>query len=107
MFSRHGYSSIRFRVVFDDVKISKLSSSVNFALMLAFLLARSALSIHTALQEIDGELKGGILADEMGMGKTIQTISLLVSRKLADPTLIVCPGKHHENCNSITSSCLQ
>jgi len=34
---------------------------------------------------------GGILADEMGMGKTIQMISLLVSNK-KKPTLIIAPS---------------
>jgi DNA repair protein RAD16 len=35
---------------------------------------------------------GGILADEMGMGKTIQMISLLVSKKIEGSTLILCPA---------------
>jgi len=35
--------------------------------------------------------RGGILADEMGMGKTIQAISLLVARPLDEPALVVCP----------------
>ena len=34
---------------------------------------------------------GGVLADEMGMGKTIQAISLLLARPLRGPTLVVCP----------------
>lgn len=34
---------------------------------------------------------GGILADSMGMGKTIQTISLLLDKKLESPTLVICP----------------
>lgn len=43
-------------------------------------------------QEADPTVKGGILADEMGMGKTIQTIALILARKReVKPTLIVCP----------------
>ena len=34
---------------------------------------------------------GGILADEMGMGKTIQVISLLVSKRGDLPSLVICP----------------
>lgn len=37
-----------------------------------------------------GEWKGGILADEMGMGKTIQMISLFLSDR-KKPTLVVAP----------------
>ncbi|KAJ2699758.1 DNA repair protein rad16 [Coemansia sp. IMI 203386] len=33
---------------------------------------------------------GGILADEMGMGKTLQTIALLLANR-GKPTLVVCP----------------
>ena len=33
------------------------------------------------LDQEEGEVKGGILADEMGMGKTIQTISMLLASK--------------------------
>ncbi|EPX70444.1 DNA repair protein RAD16 [Schizosaccharomyces octosporus yFS286] len=34
---------------------------------------------------------GGILADEMGMGKTIQTIGLLLATPRGEPTLVVAP----------------
>ena len=39
----------------------------------------------------DTKFNGGILADSMGMGKTCQTISLIVSKRLQKPTLVVCP----------------
>lgn len=35
--------------------------------------------------------RGGILADEMGMGKTIQTIALLLSEPRGKPNLVVVP----------------
>ncbi|KAJ2792253.1 DNA repair protein rad16 [Coemansia linderi] len=34
--------------------------------------------------------KGGILADEMGMGKTLQTIALMLVNR-GSPTLVICP----------------
>mmetsp|Transcript_98335 Transcript_98335/g.194890 ORF Transcript_98335/g.194890 Transcript_98335/m.194890 type:complete len:1264 (-) Transcript_98335:250-4041(-) len=37
------------------------------------------------------EAGGGVLADEMGMGKTIQAISLMLARPQKAPTLVVCP----------------
>jgi DNA repair protein RAD16 len=38
------------------------------------------------------EYRGGILADEMGMGKTIQMISLLLSEPRGAPNLIIAPA---------------
>ncbi|TGZ77878.1 hypothetical protein EX30DRAFT_310705 [Ascodesmis nigricans] len=38
-----------------------------------------------------GAFKGGILADEMGMGKTIQTIALLMTEPDTKPNLVVAP----------------
>eukprot|EP00930_Biecheleria_cincta_P095946 TRINITY_DN87831_c0_g1_i1.p1 TRINITY_DN87831_c0_g1~~TRINITY_DN87831_c0_g1_i1.p1 ORF type:complete len:1334 (+),score=184.72 TRINITY_DN87831_c0_g1_i1:213-4214(+) len=42
-------------------------------------------------READETTKGGILADEMGMGKTLQTISLMLAGELNGPTLVICP----------------
>ena len=43
-------------------------------------------------QEQSGFIKGGLLGDEMGMGKTIQAVSLIMSDYPAkDPTLVVVP----------------
>ncbi|EIW72281.1 hypothetical protein TREMEDRAFT_36553 [Tremella mesenterica DSM 1558] len=39
----------------------------------------------------EGPWKGGMLADEMGMGKTIQTIALLLSEPRRKPSLVVAP----------------
>ncbi|KAF4663677.1 hypothetical protein FOL47_005594 [Perkinsus chesapeaki] len=44
-------------------------------------------------QELTQECRGGILADEMGMGKTIQAVALVMKRlpETKGPTLVVCP----------------
>ncbi|OCH85032.1 hypothetical protein OBBRIDRAFT_740586 [Obba rivulosa] len=48
-------------------------------------------SLHWMKKQEEGAWKGGILADEMGMGKTIQMISLLISDAGARPNLVVAP----------------
>ncbi|CAM39061.1 putative DNA repair protein [Leishmania braziliensis MHOM/BR/75/M2904] len=42
-------------------------------------------------QETESPVKGGILADEMGMGKTIQAIGMMLAHRINGPTLVVCP----------------
>ncbi|KAH8555022.1 SNF2 family N-terminal domain-containing protein [Umbelopsis sp. PMI_123] len=42
-------------------------------------------------QEKSPDFKGGILADEMGMGKTIQTIAMLLEEPRKKPNLVVAP----------------
>ncbi|KAJ3903907.1 SNF2 family N-terminal domain-containing protein [Lentinula edodes] len=47
-------------------------------------------SLHWMKKQEEGPWKGGMLADEMGMGKTIQVIALLVSDR-KKPNLIIAP----------------
>jgi SNF2 family DNA or RNA helicase len=43
-------------------------------------------------QEQQDRFSGGILADEMGMGKTIQTIALLLAEPRGKPNLVIAPA---------------
>mmetsp|Transcript_28795 Transcript_28795/g.66965 ORF Transcript_28795/g.66965 Transcript_28795/m.66965 type:complete len:1122 (-) Transcript_28795:125-3490(-) len=43
-------------------------------------------------REEDRTTKGGVLADEMGMGKTLQMIALLLAGKSQGPNLVICPA---------------
>lgn len=64
-------------------------------------------------QEEINDFKGGILADEMGMGKTIQTIALLLSDEKS-PNLVIAPTvalmqwKHEieQHTNNALSVCI-
>ncbi|KAF4653316.1 hypothetical protein FOL47_010597, partial [Perkinsus chesapeaki] len=44
-------------------------------------------------QEEEADCRGGVLADEMGMGKTLQMLALILKRRgqVRGPTLVVCP----------------
>ncbi|KAK4686807.1 DNA repair protein RAD16, partial [Tremellales sp. Uapishka_1] len=48
-------------------------------------------SLFWMKKQEEGQWKGGMLADEMGMGKTIQTIALLLSEPRRKPSLVVAP----------------
>ncbi|KAJ3553956.1 hypothetical protein NM688_g3351 [Phlebia brevispora] len=48
-------------------------------------------SLHWMRKQEQGIWKGGMLADEMGMGKTIQMIALLITDKGVKPNLVVAP----------------
>ena len=53
-------------------------------------------SLAWMCEQEDSKYKGGILADEMGMGKTIQAISLIMTNRakqegVVKSTLVVCP----------------
>ncbi|EIW62201.1 uncharacterized protein TRAVEDRAFT_144646 [Trametes versicolor FP-101664 SS1] len=48
-------------------------------------------SLYWMKQQEQGIWSGGMLADEMGMGKTIQMISLMVSDHGAKPNLVIAP----------------
>ena len=47
--------------------------------------------LNWLLTQEDGEFQGGILADEMGMGKTIQAIALFMNDLTKRPNLVVGP----------------
>ncbi|KAG7664624.1 RAD16 [[Candida] subhashii] len=47
--------------------------------------------LNWLIKQEDGEFQGGILADEMGMGKTIQTIALFMQDRSKRPNLVVGP----------------
>ncbi|KAK9456921.1 SNF2 family N-terminal domain-containing protein [Dipodascopsis uninucleata] len=47
--------------------------------------------LHWLVEQEKSEFRGGMLADEMGMGKTIQTIALLLSEPQGKPNLVVVP----------------
>ncbi|KAK6456101.1 SNF2 family N-terminal domain-containing protein [Scheffersomyces xylosifermentans] len=47
--------------------------------------------LNWLMKQEDGEFQGGILADEMGMGKTIQTIALFMMDLKKRPNLVVGP----------------
>lgn len=48
--------------------------------------------LHWLVAQENSHFQGGILADEMGMGKTVQTIALLLSDKEKTLNLIVAPA---------------
>lgn len=47
--------------------------------------------LYWLINQEQGEFNGGVLADEMGMGKTIQTIALMMNDRQKRPNLVIGP----------------
>ncbi|CCW70891.1 unnamed protein product [Phytomonas sp. Hart1] len=75
----------------DLIKRMRLEEAETPKEVLRTLLPYQKEGLNWMLAQEHSDTKGGILADEMGMGKTIQMISLLVAHPVPGPTLIVCP----------------
>lgn len=75
----------------DFVKRGKLEEGTPPSGLLQHLLPYQKEGLQWMLEQEKSLYKGGILADEMGMGKTIQIIALLLAHRVPGPTLVVCP----------------
>jgi DNA repair protein RAD16 len=75
----------------DLVKRGKLPEAMPSEKLLQSLLPYQREGVGWLKRQEEGDAKGGILADEMGMGKTIQMIALILERRGTGPTLVVCP----------------
>ncbi|KAJ3054234.1 DNA repair protein rad16 [Rhizophlyctis rosea] len=74
----------------EEVKVIEPLQAEQPADVLVKLLPFQREGVYWMKAQEESRFAGGILADEMGMGKTIQMISLLVSRR-ESPNLILCP----------------
>lgn len=75
----------------DLPKRGKLEEVVPPKGLLQHLLPYQKEGLGWMIEQEKSAYKGGILADEMGMGKTIQVIALLLAHRVSGPTLVVCP----------------
>ncbi|RNF02954.1 putative DNA repair protein [Trypanosoma rangeli] len=75
----------------DLVKRGALSEMEPSSELLRPLLRYQKEGLGWMIAQEQSDIKGGILADEMGMGKTIQMISLLLANRVVGPTIIICP----------------
>lgn len=75
----------------DLIKRGKLEEEKPPNGLLQHLLPYQKEGLKWMLDQEKSILKGGILADEMGMGKTIQVIALLLAHRVSGPTLVVAP----------------
>lgn len=80
--------------VFDDLKNLepiKVEKAPQPQGMTIKLLPFQLEGVNWLVKQEEGKFGGGILADEMGMGKTIQTIGLIMHNRENGPTLVVAP----------------
>ncbi|KAJ1766388.1 DNA repair protein rad16 [Coemansia sp. RSA 1813] len=82
---RHAWSSLEPATA--DKKMGKIGQPRDLKMKL---LPFQQEGVWWMAQQETSVFRGGILADEMGMGKTLQTIALLLVNR-GKPTLVVCP----------------
>lgn len=83
------------KTVFDDLNTMKpisVEEAPQPIGMTINLLPFQLEGLNWLIKQEESAFQGGVLADEMGMGKTIQTIALFMSDRNKTPNLVVAPA---------------